>query len=93
MINYGEAKDRIEERRKVETKKEESDNYEDKRNVINNNNKKSNDNDKEKKEIIKIIRKDANKADYTFVSNDIILNNINKIKDNKSAPTTINAKK
>jgi len=41
---------------------------------------------KKKKEIIRIIRKDSNKEDYTFVS-DNILNNINNIKDNKSAIT------
>jgi hypothetical protein len=41
---------------------------------------------KKKKEIIRIIRKDSNKEDYTFVS-DNILNNIKNIKDNKSAIT------
>ena len=41
---------------------------------------------KKKKEIIRIIRKESNKEDYTFVS-DNILNNINNIKDNKSAIT------
>lgn len=44
---------------------------------------------KKKKEIIRIIRKDSNKGDYTFVSNDNILNNI---KDNESATTTNNEK-
>ena len=43
-----------------------------------------------KKEIIRIIRKDSNKEDYTFVSNDNILNNINNIEDNESAATTTN---
>ena len=47
---------------------------------------------KKKKEIIRIIRKDFNKEDYTFVSNDNILNNVNNIKDDKSA-TTNNEKK
>jgi uncharacterized membrane protein len=45
------SKDRIEERRKGETKREESDNFEDKRNVINNN-KNSNDKDKKEKNLI-----------------------------------------
>ena len=31
---------------------------------------------KKKKETIRIIRKDSNKEDYTFVSNDNILNNL-----------------
>ncbi len=43
---------------------------------------------KKKKETIRIIRKDSNKEDYTFVSNDNILNNI---KDNES--TTTNSEK
>ena len=34
---------------------------------------------KKKKEIIRIIRKDSNKEDYTFVSNDNILNNLKNI--------------
>jgi hypothetical protein len=42
---------------------------------------------KKKKETVKIIRKDSNKEDYTFVSNDKILNNI---KNNKSTTTTNN---
>jgi hypothetical protein len=46
---------------------------------------------KKKKEIIRIIRKDFNKEDYTFVS-DSILNNLNNIKDDKST-TTINKEK
>ena len=45
---------------------------------------------KKKKENIRIIRKDFNKEDYTFVSNDNILNNINNIEDNESAATTTN---
>ena len=45
---------------------------------------------KKKKENIRIIRKDFNKEDYTFVSNDNILNNINNIEDNESATTTTN---
>ena len=44
---------------------------------------------KKKKEIIRIIRKDSNKEDYTFVSSDKILNHI---KNNASA-TTNNEKK
>lgn len=40
-----------------------------------------------KKKEIKIIRKDSNKEEYTFVSSDNILNNINNLKDNE--PTTI----
>jgi hypothetical protein len=44
---------------------------------------------KKKKESIRIIRKDSNK-DYTFVSNNNILNNI---KDNGSTTTTNNEKK
>jgi hypothetical protein len=43
---------------------------------------------KKKKENIRIIRKDFNKEDYTFVSNDNILNNVNNIEDDKSATTT-----
>ena len=42
---------------------------------------------KKKKETIRIIRKDSKKEDYTFVSNDNILNNIN---NNKSTTTTNN---
>jgi hypothetical protein len=45
---------------------------------------------KKKKENIRIIRKDFNKEDYTFVSNDNILNNVNNIEDNESAATTTN---
>jgi hypothetical protein len=44
----------------------------------------------QKKKEIKIIRKDSNKEDYTFVSNDNILNNT---KNNESAITTNNEKK
>ena len=44
--------------------------------------------DKKKKEI-KIIRKDSNKEEYTFVSSDNILNNL---KDNESTTTTTNEK-
>jgi hypothetical protein len=40
---------------------------------------------KKKKETIRIIRKDSNKDNYTFVSNDNILNNI---KDNEPTATT-----
>jgi hypothetical protein len=36
------------------------------------------------KKDIKIIKKDSNKEEYTFVSN-IILNNVNNIKNNPSA--------
>ena len=43
-----------------------------------------------KKETIRIIRKDSNKEDYTFVSNDNILNNI---KDKELAAITNNDKK
>ena len=43
---------------------------------------------KKKKENIRIIRKDFNKEDYTFVSNDNILNNVNNIEDYESATTT-----
>ena len=39
-----------------------------------------------KKEIIRIIRKDSNKEDYTFINYNI-LNNVNNIKDGKSAIT------
>jgi hypothetical protein len=42
---------------------------------------------KKKKETIRIIRKDSSKEDYTFVSNDNIINNI---KENKSTTTTNN---
>ena len=45
-----------------------------------------------KKEIIRIIRKDSNKEDYTFVS-DNILNNIKNIKDNESTTITNDDKK
>jgi hypothetical protein len=45
---------------------------------------------KKKKEIIRIIRKDSNKENYTFVSNDNVLNNIKD--NNKSATTTNNEK-
>ena len=45
---------------------------------------------KKKKENIRIIRKDFNKEDYTFVSNDNILNNVNNIEDNESAATITN---
>ena len=47
----------------------------------------------EKKKKIKIIRKDTNKEEYTFVSSDNILNNVNNLKDNESTTTTINEKK
>jgi hypothetical protein len=47
---------------------------------------------KKKKEIIKIIRKDFNKEDYTFVRYNI-LNNVNNLKDNESTTTTNNEKK
>lgn len=40
---------------------------------------------KKKKEPIKIIRNDSNKEDYTFVSNDNILNNL---KDNEFTTIT-----
>ena len=44
---------------------------------------------KKKKETIRIIkREDANKEDYTFVSNDNILNNVNNIKKNNNESTT-----
>jgi hypothetical protein len=44
---------------------------------------------KKKKETIRIIkREDANKEDYTFVSNDNILNNVNNIKNNNESTTT-----
>ena len=42
------------------------------------------------KKDIKIIKKDSNKEEYTFVSNNI-LNNVNNIKNNPSA--TINNEK
>ena len=46
---------------------------------------------KKKKETIRIIRRnDSNKENYTFVSNDNILNNI---KDNESTTTRNNEKK
>ena len=46
---------------------------------------------KKKKETIRIIRKDSNKEDYTFVSNDNIQNNI---RDNESTTnTTTNSEK
>lgn len=45
---------------------------------------------KKKKETIRIIRKDTNKEDYTFVINDKILHNI---QDNESIITTNNEKK
>jgi len=45
---------------------------------------------KEKKENIRIIRKDSNKEEYTFVSSDNILNNI---KDNTYTTTINNEKK
>ncbi len=45
---------------------------------------------KKKKEIIRIIRKDSNKENYTFVSNDNVLNNI---KDNNKSVTTTNNEK
>jgi len=46
---------------------------------------------KKKKGIIKLIKNDSNKEDYTFISNDNILNNVNNIKDNES--TTTNSEK
>ena len=46
---------------------------------------------RKKKGIIKIIKNDSNKEDYTFISNDNILNNVNNIKDNES--TTTNSEK
>ena len=45
---------------------------------------------KKKKETIRIIRKDSNKEDYTFVSNDNILNNL---KDNEFTTITNDDKK
>ena len=42
-----------------------------------------------KKKEIRIIRKDSNKEEYTFVSSDNILNNL---KDNESTTTTTNEK-
>ncbi len=47
---------------------------------------------KKKKEIIRIIRKDFNKEDYTFVRYNI-LNNVNNIKDNESTTAINNEKK
>ena len=47
----------------------------------------------QKKKEIKIIRKDSNKEEYTFVSSDNILNNVNNLKDNESTTTTTNEKK
>ena len=44
---------------------------------------------KKKKRIIRIIRKDSNKEDYTFVSNDNILDHIK----NNASTTTNNEKK
>lgn len=41
-----------------------------------------------KREKIRIIRKDSNNEEYTFVSSDNILNNVNNIEDNESATTT-----
>ena len=46
-----------------------------------------------KKKEIKIIRKDSNKEEYTFVSSDNILNNVNNLKNKKSTTTTTNEKK
>jgi hypothetical protein len=45
---------------------------------------------KKKKETIRIIKRehDANKEDYTFVSNDNIINNVNNIKNNNESTTT-----
>jgi hypothetical protein len=45
---------------------------------------------KKKKETIRIIGKDSNKEDYTFVSNNNILNNI---RDNESNTATNSEKK
>lgn len=42
---------------------------------------------------IRIIRKDSNKEEYTFVSSDNIRNNVNNLKDNESTTTTTNEKK
>jgi hypothetical protein len=47
---------------------------------------------KKKKEIIRIIKKDSNKEDYTFVR-DNILNNVHNIKDNESTTAINNEKK
>ena len=47
---------------------------------------------KKKKENIRIIGKDFNKEDYTFVR-DNILNNVHNIKDNESITTINNEKK
>ena len=41
-----------------------------------------------KKKEIKIIKKDSNKEEYTFVSSDNVLNNVNNLKDNESTTTT-----
>jgi hypothetical protein len=46
-----------------------------------------------KEKEIKIIRKDSNKEEYTFVSSNNILNNVNNLKDNESTRTTTNEKK
>ena len=46
---------------------------------------------KKKKETIRIIRKDSNKEDYTFVSNDNILNNLKN--NNEFTTITNNDKK
>ena len=46
-----------------------------------------------KKKVIRIIRKDSNKEEYTFVSSDNIRNNVNNLKDNESTTTTTNEKK
>ena len=43
-----------------------------------------------KKKVIRIIRKDSNKEEYTFVSSDNIRNNT---KNNESTTTTTNEKK
>jgi hypothetical protein len=41
-----------------------------------------------KKKEMKIIEKASNKEEYTFVSSDNILNNLNNLKDNESTTTT-----
>ncbi len=46
--------------------------------------------DKKKKNEIRIIKNDSNKEDYTFVSNDNVLNNVNNKEDNESATTIMN---
>ena len=46
-----------------------------------------------KKKVIRIIRKDSNKEEYTFVSSDNIRNNVNNLKDNEFTTTTTNEKK